>query len=739
MAVIGDAYIEVHGEYDGFQKESESRIGGIAKKAAAIFAGAFAVDQAIQGIRASIDAASDLNETISKSRTIFGPAAADLEKWASGAAKGMGQSKQQALDAAATFGNLFTQLGIGTGKAADMSKQMVGLASDFASFHNANPAEVIEAQTAAFRGEYDALQRFVPTINAAAVQQKAMAMTGKENADALTDQEKALATQQLMMEGAGAAMGDFARTSDGLANKQRIFSAQMEDLKAKIGGALMPIMSKLVGLLSNQLLPAFERVSEFARKIGEAFRAGMSMDTSSFDGFLGVVARAGDLFAGTLLPAIRQVSEFLRDHWQPVLIAVGAVVLGLASPIALVVAGLVALYARFEVVRDVVGAVADFLTGTVAPAIAAFAGYVADAFGDLVTWTQEHWAQISEAIDHVVRVIRTIIETTLGVLAALWRAWGDDLMNIVGTIFNYVRETIENAVRVVQGIIQTVLAIINGDWGKAWEGIRQVVGAVWDQIGNIISTAVGIVKSLLAGALSTLLEMFRSVWTSIAETVKGAIGAVVGFVTALPGQIASAAAGAFDAIKNGAQDALNAAGNFIASIPGRLREAIGSVASAAKDVGSAILRGIVDGVSGAVGFLGDIAAALGRAVKNVVNGIIDRINDALEFKINMPSPIPDVSINPPDIPHLARGGTAYAGRVHVVGENGPELFVPGVTGTVLPNRAYQAASAGGLGGGPDLTLVYASIDTPALLERMNIAAALGDVLAGRTRLRPLTP
>ena len=39
----------------------------------------------------------------------------------------------------------------------------------------------------------------------------------------------------------------------------------------------------------------------------------------------------------------------------------------------------------------------------------------------------------------------------------------------------------------------------------------------------------------------------------------------------------------------------------------------------------------------------------------------------------------------PYIPALAGGGTATAGRAHIVGERGPELFIPGKTGTVVPN------------------------------------------------------
>ena len=41
---------------------------------------------------------------------------------------------------------------------------------------------------------------------------------------------------------------------------------------------------------------------------------------------------------------------------------------------------------------------------------------------------------------------------------------------------------------------------------------------------------------------------------------------------------------------------------------------------------------------------------------------------------------------------LAEGGTARAGRTYMVGERGPELFTPGVTGTVTPNHALGGST-----------------------------------------------
>lgn len=250
-----------------FKGKMANLFGEMGKIAGGIFMaqiGGSLADKGVETFKNSITLARDFNEIQSKANTIFGESSRAINDWANNAAVGFGQSKAQALDAAATFGNMFSQLGMGAGVTADMSQKMVELASDFASFHNADITQVLEAQQAAFRGEYDAVQRFVPTINAAAVEQKALAMTGKETTKELTAQEKAVAAYQLMLDNAGAAMGDFERTSGSLSNQQRVLSAQWQNLQADIGQALIPALTAIVTTINTQVIPA---VRDFATKV----------------------------------------------------------------------------------------------------------------------------------------------------------------------------------------------------------------------------------------------------------------------------------------------------------------------------------------------------------------------------------------------------------------------------------------------------------------------------------------
>lgn len=217
---------------------------------AAVVASTVVVAALAAGAYKSIQAASNLAETVSKVDTVFADQAEGIKAWARTAAKSMGLSEQAALDAAGGYGTMFKQLGFAGDKSAEMSRNLIGLSADLASFHNlqGGAAQATDMLTAAFRGEYDSLQQVIPTINAAAVEQKALEMTGKPTADALTQSEKAAATYALVLEGAGPAVGDFARTADGAANSQRTLEATIQDLSATMGAALLPAFQTFLGV-----------------------------------------------------------------------------------------------------------------------------------------------------------------------------------------------------------------------------------------------------------------------------------------------------------------------------------------------------------------------------------------------------------------------------------------------------------------------------------------------------------
>lgn len=235
-------------------------------------AAAFAAREIIRFTKQTIDAASDLNETLSKSQQIFGDASKAVEDFASNSAKQFGQSKQQAIDAAASFGVFGKSAGLTGQDLSKFSTDLVALSADLASFGNTTPEEAALALGAALRGEAEPIRRFGVLMDEATLKQEALAMgLIKTTKGALTPQQKVLAANALIFKQTADAQGDFARTSDGVANQQRILEATFKDLQTEVGQKLLPTFNSTLKSL-NQILENLDAdtVMSFAKAAGAA-------------------------------------------------------------------------------------------------------------------------------------------------------------------------------------------------------------------------------------------------------------------------------------------------------------------------------------------------------------------------------------------------------------------------------------------------------------------------------------
>jgi len=336
-------------------------------------------------------AASDLNETLSKSNVIFGKNAKAIEKWANGSAKNFGLSKSEALAAASGFGDMFSQIGFTGDQAAKQSKNVVQMAADLGSFNNLETSDVLDRIAASMRGEFDSLQAVIPNINAARVETEALTMTGKKNAKELTAQEKATATLAIIQKDGARAMGDFARTSDGAANKQRIMTARLKDTQARVGMMLMP--------LRQLALDGFGKVLDITDRIGkskkfQAFMVAVKDGAAKAFGWIktnvmpilsGLWSTLTDA-AARILPAIKksfdQLKAALEKH-PAVLAAVKAAVQVLMAFVRDI--AVPAIVKAWSLVGPLFTAIVAVLDKVVIPAIKFFVQRVLQLFSWIVT------------------------------------------------------------------------------------------------------------------------------------------------------------------------------------------------------------------------------------------------------------------------------------------------------------------------------------------------------------------
>jgi hypothetical protein len=237
----------------------------VAAGVASVAVGAFAAD--------AVSAASDYNETVSKSKVIFGEASDTVVAFAENAATSLGLSQQAALDAEATFATFGKGAGLAGDDLAVFAQDLTGLAADMASFSNTSPEQAIEAIGAALRGEAEPIRAYGVLLDDATLKQTAMKMGIYDGNGALTQQQKVMAAQKAIFEQTTDAQGDFARTSDGLAGQMKILNAQFENMKVQLGSKLIPLVSTLVGTL-NDLAFGGEAGADSFKELNDAMDSG---------------------------------------------------------------------------------------------------------------------------------------------------------------------------------------------------------------------------------------------------------------------------------------------------------------------------------------------------------------------------------------------------------------------------------------------------------------------------------
>lgn len=330
---------------DAAGKSAGSRFGSVFKTAAKAsligLAGAGALAFKFGGD--AVSAASDLEESTNKVQQIFGGNSDAIFKFSERAADALGQTNTQAREAAATFGIFAGAAGLSDQKSAKFAKRMTRLASDLASFNNTEPDEAVQALGAALRGESEPIRKYGVLLDEATLKAEALRLGilkpvkdkskilayqtnvtlaqkayndaveegGPKSLEALkaqaalgtaqsslqkategvlpplTQQQKLLAAQSQIFKQTEVAQGDFARTSDGLANQQRRLSARFEDAKAKLGAGLLPIMTEAADFLLDKGIPAFEDFS--------------------------------DWFVDKGIPKLKEFGDFVKDDVAPVL------------------------------------------------------------------------------------------------------------------------------------------------------------------------------------------------------------------------------------------------------------------------------------------------------------------------------------------------------------------------------------------------------------------------------------
>lgn len=212
---------------------------------------AWAAFEGFNFLRGVTEQAADLQQAQAMVDQTFGASAGAVRSFAEDAADALGQSEEQAAQAAGSFGYLLQTMGVGQEQAAQMSTRLLELAADLAAFKNTSMEEALTAIQSGIAGEMEPMRRYGAVLSVARIEQEALAMGLDFTSGKMDTQTKAMATYSLMLKDTSIAAGQLNRESDSLEATQNRATANWENAKAELGQNFIPIMTKASEVTSD--------------------------------------------------------------------------------------------------------------------------------------------------------------------------------------------------------------------------------------------------------------------------------------------------------------------------------------------------------------------------------------------------------------------------------------------------------------------------------------------------------
>lgn len=303
----------------------------------------------------------------------------------------------------------------------------------------------------------------------------------------------------------------------------------------------------------------------------------------------------------------------------------------------------------------------------------------------------------------------------IGIITDLWHT-NEGFKNAVISAWNFISTAISDAVQAIKKAIEPVLPTLIA----LFDSLMQSVRAVWAVFVDLWKILEPVLKPVLEILGKVTIGILVAALNSLAFIIKG----VVEVLTFLIQQ--------FTLVVNWIRQQIEGLGALsgVWQAFGALWEAIMNKIATVREMWS----GIMDGIRAATETAFEAIKSKVESVINFIQGAIDKLKSAsstastigwnavgiLSGGMPMAGPIGGAR---------AGGGPVTGGVPYLVGENGPELFVPSGSGTIMANSTL--GSSAGVGGGINVTITGNTISNN--LDIRKLADKVGEAIVGRLR------
>lgn len=333
--------------------------------------------------------------------------------------------------------------------------------------------------------------------------------------------------------------------------------------------------------------------------------------------------------------AIQTTINFLKEHKTAALaLAIG---IGVFVAAALIAAGVI-----FVLSHGVIFAVA-----AIAAAVGMLAAVVIMNWDKIKEWTVNIWTSI------------------LTFFIIIWNSISSLFINYLNSFVGFWTNTWNS---------------VSAFFVNLWNGVLGFIRSITvENIGFIIGYMAGAFVNFFTVTLPNAWESFKNYLSSLPERVSGAL---INFYNTIADWFNRSK----DSAKNSIADMYNSVISWFGSLPERIAGALVSlknvISSGFKSAKDEAIRWVSDTIDSIVGWFKDLPKKISDAYSSAVGktgGIISKFLGGVSKGFNIA------------VEQRALGGYLAGGQPSIVGERGPELFVPSSSGRIIPNSQTSNA------------------------------------------------
>ena len=347
----------------------------------------------------AIGAASRTQQAFGALDAIYGKNAKAVKQWANQAADSVGLAKSEYAELSSIVGSQLQNMGQSQEKAAKSSDALIKKGADLAATFGGSVADAVSAVSSLLKGERDPIERYGVSIKQADIN----ARLAKLGLDGLTGaaakQAEAQALLSLLNEQTAKTTGAFARESNTLAGQQERLSAKIENVKSKIGTALLPVVTKIVAFISDKFLPG---VSRLARQFSERFGP--------------AIERVSAFIKDRLIPAARDIIRWFMEKIAPgIQRTVTPIIEGLRRAFEKVSAKIAENRPQLEKLREFLKRAAEFIANKVLPILGKFYGEYLSKLADALGVVIDAVAKLIDFFDTLIGKVGSFVDKIKGI------------------------------------------------------------------------------------------------------------------------------------------------------------------------------------------------------------------------------------------------------------------------------------------------------------------------------------